>query len=278
MYINPDWRILTIGDGDLSFSAAILKHHQPRALTATVFDDLAQLGLKYGDSFYQQLQQANIAVHTCFDVTKPDSWHQLSKQTFDLVIFQFPLIPGFKSKAQFEAQCLQYQPPISVNTLNRNLLRQYIVNCFNHFLDPKGQGLCYITSKDVKPYREWDIETGLLYNLAEPQQNIQYQGQMPFNINKFPNYQIRNVDRDKHVKDTQGNVYVFSQQPQPQLAHQLKLPTYADPKQSDSYCRLCRVGPFFSAADKLDHAKSKRHQKMLGFEQQWQAFLTNQTT
>ena len=40
MHINPNWRILTVGDGDLSFSHALLTHYHPKQLTATVFDDL----------------------------------------------------------------------------------------------------------------------------------------------------------------------------------------------------------------------------------------------
>ena len=47
MYINPKWRILTIGDGDLSFSVSLLKNYQPRALTATVFDSQLSLSTKY---------------------------------------------------------------------------------------------------------------------------------------------------------------------------------------------------------------------------------------
>jgi len=53
MYINPNWRILTIGDGDLSFSNALLQHYAPTQLTATIYDPLATLENKYGDDFYK---------------------------------------------------------------------------------------------------------------------------------------------------------------------------------------------------------------------------------
>jgi hypothetical protein len=36
------------------------------------------------------------------------------------------------------------------------------------------------------------------------QTSLSYVGKMAFNISEFPGYKIRNVDRDKHVKDTQG--------------------------------------------------------------------------
>jgi hypothetical protein len=58
MYINPDWRILTVGDGDLSFSASLMAHHKPRSLTATIFDSRATLMRKYGDDEnYQRLKK-----------------------------------------------------------------------------------------------------------------------------------------------------------------------------------------------------------------------------
>ena len=68
MIIKKKWRILTVGDGDLSFSNALLSH-QPRALTATVYDSLATMSGKYGDHFYQQLRAENMPVLFEFDVT-----------------------------------------------------------------------------------------------------------------------------------------------------------------------------------------------------------------
>ena len=74
MIIDKQWRILTIGDGDLSFSNALFKHHQPALLTATVYDSLTTLSNKYNDNFYQQLKKQNIPVFFEFDITKPCSW------------------------------------------------------------------------------------------------------------------------------------------------------------------------------------------------------------
>lgn len=267
MFINPNWRILTIGDGDLSFSASVFNHHKPKKLTATIFDSLETLTHKYDDKAYQTLHQNNCEVLTLFDVKNNDSWSTLSKHSYDLVIFQFPLIPAFSSKEDFQQQC--GQTPISVNTLNRHLLRSFLTNAFSHFLDPKGENLCFITSKDVKPYREWDIENSLLLGLENDKNPIAYLGQMNFDITDFPGYKIRNVDRDKHVKDTQGNTYVYSNQTHTELSTKLTIPHYAKTSLSDKYCAFCRVGPFFSAQDKIDHQQSKRHKKMSQYHAQW---------
>ncbi|PAJ72591.1 hypothetical protein CJF42_20435 [Pseudoalteromonas sp. NBT06-2] len=271
MFINPNWRILTIGDGDLSFSASLLNHHTPKKLTATVLDSLETLTKKYDNKAYQILRQHHCEVLTLFDVTNKKTWSNLKQNSYDLVVFQFPLIPAFSSQDDFHQHCSQAN--ISVNTLNRHLLRTFLINTFSHFLDPKGENLCFITSKDVKPYRDWDIENTLLLGIKNDKNLISYLGQMNFDINHFPGYKIRNVDRDKHVKNTQGNTYVYSNQTHAELSKKLMIPDYAKASLSDTYCAFCRVGPFYSHQDKLEHQSSKRHKKMTIFHNQWLNYL-----
>jgi hypothetical protein len=261
MYINAQSRVLTVGDGDLSFSSSLWRHHQPRHLTATIFDQLDTLSTKYGANNYQQLIQDGCQVLTGFDVTDQQTWSGLARQQFDLVIFQFPLVPGFSSRDDFNQQCQD----IGVNTLNRRLLRTFLINCIEYYLDPQGPQLCVITSKDVKPYREWDIENSLVLDTE-----IHYLGSRPFNSHDFPGYQVRNVDRDKFVKDTLGISYFWSPKLDPDLTIGLK----SNPYQGRQYCAMCRVGPFGGAQDKLNHLRSKRHLKMAKFEQQWLTELT----
>ncbi|NQZ81566.1 MAG: DUF2431 domain-containing protein [Colwellia sp.] len=256
MYINPAWRILTIGDGDLSFSHSLLENYRPQSLTATIFDDHSSLSTKYGVTHFQQLQAQGCEVLTSFDVTNNQTWGQLCKHQFDAVFFQFPLLPAFNSIEDFKQQCQN----ISLNTLHRRLLRRYLLNCFEYFLDNNGAQLAFITSKDVKPYRQWHIEQSLILN-----SDIHYLGSIKFEIEKFPGYKIRNVDRDKHVKDTQGLTYVFSRRINTELDNKISKPKYL----GDNYCSYCRVGPFYTIQDKQNHLTSKKHQKMALFEQQW---------
>lgn len=256
MYKNAKWRILTVGDGDLSFSSSLLQHHQPDQLTATIFDSYQRLSDKYGTENYHRLNQNGCRVLTEFDVTNPQSWSTLPRGQFDVVIFQFPLVPGFSSQNDFNQQCQH----VGVNTLNRRLLRSFLLNSFRHFLDPQGSQLCLITSKDVKPYREWDIENSLIHDTE-----MNYLGSMPFNGSDFPDYQIRNVDRDKFVKNTQGITYVWSMRQHSELDHKLSQPQY----RGEDHCAMCRVGPFGNKQDQQRHRQSKRHLRMAGFEQQW---------
>lgn len=273
MYIKPHWRILTIGDGDLSFSASLWQGFQPNQLTATVLDSQQVLENKYQHHAIDCLKSdPNQQVLFGFDVTKPESWStdkgRLKHQQFDLVIFQFPLVPAFDDPKFFHQL-----KDISVNTLNRLLLRQYLIHCAKYFLDPKGEQLCYITSKDVKPYCEWNIENCLDRNLEQ----IHYLGSMAFEIEKFPGYKVRNVDRDKHVKDTQGITYVWStanleQAPRKlteELAEELAEQLSGKTHQENNCCPLCKAGPFISAQDQQLHEQTKKHRLMQQYEDQY---------
>lgn len=264
MKIEKHWRVLTIGDGDLSFSASIASHLAPNTLVATAFDDKVALVNKYSNKFITDLIDLNVPVITGFDVTKSNTWDDLPLNCFDLVIFQFPLVPN-------NVTYLQHQDNQSIgssNTINRWLLHQYLANCFEHFLAKDGQRLAMITSKDVKPYRQWNIETSIVKGLA-----CDYIGQCDFNFNDYPNYQIRNVDRDKFVKETRAISYFYSDINQLSFSEKLIIPDYCnDPE----YCPLCRVGPIKSHNDWSAHNQSKRHVQMSHFEQQWLFQLNNQ--
>lgn len=264
MYIDPQWRILTVGDGDLSFSNALLQHHVPKQLTATIYDPLSTLQNKYGDSFYQQLIANDCQVLTGFDITNPKTWSEINQHSFDVVIFQFPLVPGFTSKTEFNEKCAG----VGINTLNRRLLRQFLINASELLLDPNGPQLCYITSKDVKPYSEWNIEHSLIINTA-----INYLGEMNFDIANFPGYRIRNVDRDKHVKDTKGITYVWSPRPASKLPSQLSVQLTPAETFGDDSCAYCQAGPFTSVQHREAHESSRKHLRMSDFEQQWLADL-----
>jgi len=256
MIVDKQWRILTVGDGDLSFSTSLLTYHQPHHLVATVFDSEATLLAKYAQNDYSTLIQKNCPVLCGFDVMDPSSWSSLQKNSFDLIIFQFPLIPAFKSHQEFKEKCKD----VHINTLNRQLLRTFLIHSFKYFLDPQGARLCYITSKDVKPYKEWNIENALTINT-----DIEYLGWRHFNIDAFPGYKVRNVDRDKHVKETKGITYVWSDKENHPLRDDLQAAIY----QGDAYCELCATGPYYHEQDKLKHLETKKHLNMLHYEAMW---------
>ncbi|MBD1583023.1 Rossmann-like fold-containing protein [Pseudoalteromonas sp. S16_S37] len=260
MILEKHWRVLTVGDGDLSFSHALHSLIPCGQVTASTYDSEQTIRDKYQYHVLELLAKANIPYVDEFDVTDSNAWQRLAPQKYDLVIFQFPLIPAFSSHKEFQAS------ELSVNTLNRALLRQFLDNAHHFALDPNGPMLCYITSKDVKPYCEWDLEGALTDNST-----VQYLGQQPFNIAQFPGYKIRNVDRDKHVKDTSGITYVFSAKPNQALVKHLHVPLYL----GDNHCSICRAGPFFSETDMQAHLDSKKHKAMQKHQQAWLNYLAN---
>ena len=263
MFINPNWRILTVGDGDLSFSMSLFNRFKPLELTASVLDCESELLDKYEQNSFIQLKQAGVEIITELDITELNSWQKL-KPVYDLVIFQFPLVPGFKSKQEFQAMQDKYGFDFSINTLNRRLLRKFLQASFSRLLSPNGERLAYISSKDVKPYIEWNIEDQLHLGL-----DTQYLGSMPFDMNEFAGYRVRNVDRDKQVKDTKALTYVWSDKPH----QELKLETFQI--KGEEGCDICRAGPFTTAQERIEHSNSAKHKRMTDYHRQWQSYLDN---
>ncbi|MBD1391258.1 DUF2431 domain-containing protein [Neiella sp. HB171785] len=269
MIIQPDWRILTIGDGDLSFSRSLWLNHQPQALCATTYDSVAAIEDKYGLEHWRaldQLQQQGLPCQVInqVDVTEPKSWAGITLHHFDLVVFQFPLVPAIGSAENYQ----QLQQHLSINTLNRRLLHLYLKHSFESFLDPAGQQLACITSKDVKPYRDWGLEYAVGRHLP-----AEFIGVCDFQAADFPGYQMRNVDRSGQVKETAARTFYWSTRTQPKLRQALTMPAYLQA----NYCQMCRSGPFATEQDWQAHRASKRHQQLQAFDQQWDYYLSNRS-
>ena len=261
MKLEPHWRVLTIGDGDLSFSESLITHKGVTQLTASVLDSEQVLTNKYEANSTHSLSGINVLYE--FDVTKPESWpaaFNKVKQSFDVVIFQFPLVPS-------DITSTLHQQGVDANIANRWLLRQFLLNCQTYFWSATGARLAYISSKDVKPYIHWDIEHSLTVNST-----LEYLGKTPFNSDDFPGYRIRNVDRDKKVKGTLGHTYVYSDMPEKH--HELALIQL--PNENSLYCSLCKQGPFLCENDVQAHQQGKRHQQLEKYDRNWQQFLLAQ--
>lgn len=257
-------RILTVGDGDLSFSRSIIEHFCPATLVATTLDTASELVDKYQEHEFNFLQNEQVSVLTGFDVTKPDTWQQLTQHSFDLVIFQFPLVPATKGRADFEQG-------LAINTRNRVVLHKFLKHSQQYFLEPDGFGVAMITSKNVKPYTEWHIETAIQENTS-----MYYAGSVAFNSRDYPNYRLRNVDRDKQIKSTAATSYLWQQNKQAEqsLGFNNYKPKYLN--HNEKYCSMCHAGPFRTPQEKQLHESSKKHQKMLEYEHLWEQYLQSE--
>jgi hypothetical protein len=268
MFIDENWSVLTVGDGDLSFSRAIFEQYKPKKLTSTILDTKTELCRKYGNEHYTYLTSNGCEVFTEFDVTNLSCVQQLQKK-YDLVIFQFPLVPNFLNQNEFYKYTQGNKIAFSINTLNRRLLRLYLIHSFEYLLSATGSQLAYISSKDVKPYIEWDIE----YSLTKGTE-LTCIGSIPFSIEQFPGYKIRNVDRDKHVKDTGALTYIWTREnPNQSVYKNFDLITPKTELFGNKGCDVCHAGPFATEQEKTEHLSGKKHNRMDVYDSQWQEYL-----
>lgn len=263
MYIPQHAKVITIGDGDLSFSRALLAHVQPNNLVATTYDSESTLRSKYKYNALDDLINAGVSVHHNIDITDTTDLAQQAFKKADIVIFNHPLVPTQRSYAQH-----QKLRDKSTNLLNRTLLNHFLKNSFSHLLDTNGERLCYITTKSVKPYSHWHIETSLtLQNSA-----YRYLGCEAFDLTMFKNYQVRNVDRDKCVKHEASDIYVYSDNPEHSVLSRLTPFKYA---QAD-HCPLCRKGPFANIDDWQLHTQTRIHKAQQQYSDAWVEFINKQ--
>lgn len=260
MQLEPDWQVMTVGDGDLSFSHSLFKSLGIKRLTPTVLDTEKALKNKYSDNAIEALENAAIFPLFEFDVTKEALWQQNIKAIYDVVIFQFPLIPAVGSKEAYLAGP-------SLNVRNRYLLRQFIQFAAQYALSAEGKKLIYITSKEVKPYIDWNIET-----LVDDKQSIHYLGRQRFSEKPFLQYRMRNVDRDKVIKSTRSYTHIWSLNGNDQQLVNLE----RRPSFGHKGCDLCCAGPFTTAQEKSAHVASARHQRMTSYDAQWQQLISQE--
>lgn len=252
--IAPNWRVLTIGDGDLSFSQALVTQGITSNLTASTLDDEQTIYAKYELNAVKALKDKDVAIQFGLDICHSETFANTLKHQFDVIIFQFPLIPSHKDYSDYRQACHW-----GGNILNRRLLWRFLHHAFSYFLSPQGQQLAMITSKDVKPYSHWNLEN--LYQTPD----YRFLGYQNFEINDFQGYRLRNVDRDKEVKHTASKTYLWG----------VRLPeeftaVLSSSKHKENYCTLCGKGPFKHQESRRIHEMSKGHKRLQQYEDAWQ--------
>jgi 25S rRNA (uracil2634-N3)-methyltransferase len=144
---RPGQRILTVGDGDFSFSRALAEalslppaaaaeqsNGAPLllplclALTATTYDTYAVVLDKYGAAAETALQGLAALGATALhgiDATQLHNFHDILKPcSYDRIVFQFPLAPPHTSRQEAEAA----QSTGGVAVVNRLLLHDFLVS------------------------------------------------------------------------------------------------------------------------------------------------------
>ena len=140
------------------------------------------------------------------------------------------------------------------------MLYNFLKQSFDILLNPLGERLCYITSKSVKPYSYWHLETSLTLNKP-----YHYLGNEAFNSSLFKNYMVRKVNRDKCVKLEASNVYIYSDNTRHPIKKSLTPFSFAE----DKCCSLCRKGPFTTTNDWKNHQNTRFHKLQLQYHDAW---------
>jgi 25S rRNA (uracil2634-N3)-methyltransferase len=257
MYLPKNGRVITIGDGDLSFSRALLAHISHENIIATTYDSEDVLRNKYTRNALDDLLNAGVRVEHSVDVNDLASINRLPHNFADIVIFNHPLVPNQRS-----GTATQKERDKRANLANRDLLYHFLKQCFEVLLNPVGERLCYITSKSVKPYSHWHIETSLTLN-----QPYHHLGNDAFDLSLFKHYMVRRIDRDKCVKLEAIDVYIYSDNTRHPIKKYLTPFNFTE----DKGCPLCRKGPFTHANDWKNHQNTRHHKSQQQYHDAWSA-------
>lgn len=250
-------RILTVGDGDFSFSSSLLRFDPPE-LCATCYDDEDTVCSKYASARSSiDTIRARYECHCGVDATSLPS--KVTSRQFDRAIFQFPLVPPVTKDV--------WATGVDVSILNRELLLGFLRQ-----VEPllAKDGLVMITSKDVKPYLNWRID----WALCPHTRSLKYLGKLAFNPEAFSDYQFQNVERDQRVKCTEAYTYLFGWKA-PADKH-LVPPCIVPP--NALYCTSCPAGPFSGPGDMENHNNTAKHKEKVVFEERWTQVATATNT
>ena len=253
--------ILTIGDGNLSYSLSLAALHTAQdeniELTATTYDTVDELKTKYGDTKIEETIKAllshNARVLHGIDATKLSSSPSLKDKKFDLIVFMHPLVPESERYEFIKSRGDHFATVI----INRLMITNFLRSA-QRLLSESDQSEIHITMKNVYPYSWWRLDS--LYQLAPP---LKYLGSAPSDTSSLVHYESRNVDRDSPFPLTDSLTFSFGFKTVPEV--ELARPGKAK-------CEVC-AARFSGLGDKAKHDKSQKHKKRVDLEAAWSEFV-----
>ena len=162
-------RILLVGEGDLSFAAALAALGGGANLTASTLDTADELEAKYPavQERLAALRAAGATIAPGVDATTMAS-HASMNPPYDRVVYNFP----YAHVTKFAKDHLEQ---------NRRLLRLFFAEAAK-LLKPGGE--VHVRNKLTEPYRSWDLHSLLPGSLR-------FVGAAPFDPGRFPGYECR---------------------------------------------------------------------------------------
>ncbi|KAG8049863.1 hypothetical protein GUJ93_ZPchr0009g1170 [Zizania palustris] len=169
--------ILTVGDGDFSFSRALATAFgSGENLVATSLDTNEDLRIKYSkaESNITELKRMGATVLHGVNAKRMKDHTDLKVRRFDRIVFNFPHA-GFKGKE--DSLCMIYS--------HKELVRGFFRNA-RHLLQPSGE--IHVNHKRGMPYDKWDIE-----HLASEFSLVMVE-KVVFQIEDYPGYSHKRGD------------------------------------------------------------------------------------
>lgn len=182
-------RLLTVGDGDLSFSLALANQLSgtPALLVATTHLSRSALDEAYGSAMMKErietLATLGVKVIHNVDATTLHTNTQVfqDKVGYDRIIWNFPCVAGLSSRAA-DAQLQE------IDT-NQALLADFFTStCTPGLLTTNGE--VHVSHKAKPPFLHWDIK-----NCATKgaQSGLSFVGSVVFDRTCFPGYNTKKV-------------------------------------------------------------------------------------
>jgi hypothetical protein len=145
-------RILTVGDGDLSYSLSIANYlfeaqgnaHKITATTHETYESVAKTYID-GEKNVQQLKKLGASVFHGIDATNLSSYDTFRDEKYDVVVWNFPCVRISKGA---DGQVSELEANIA-------LVRNFFRNIGNYL---QSTGEVHIAHKTIEPFSWWNIK------------------------------------------------------------------------------------------------------------------------
>lgn len=144
--------ILTVGDGDFSFSLSIAEHfhktNRNMTMVVTSHESFTSVTTTYPNCIetLRRLKQLGAKVLHEVDATSLSATAALNNMTFDIILWNFPCV---RIEAGADGQVCELD-------FNKELLRKFFDNCHPYM---KKKGEVHVTHKTIEPFSWWGISS-----------------------------------------------------------------------------------------------------------------------
>lgn len=194
-------RILTVGDGDFSFSLALVRTLGPARIHISSYESRANYQTAYPKSGPQVLGELermhNAQVHFQVDATRLQDAFPPSEYQFDFIVFNFPCVPMGPPGKDGQMEDIH---------VNQQLLVEFARQAFP-LLETRG-GQLLISHKSKAAFKNWGIT-----DLVTRESAFHPSKALVFDRCIFPGYINRKARDNKSFPVTDALTFVFSTQP-----------------------------------------------------------------